>query len=87
MQITLQDGYKVNVTENIQNDWNFLSTLRKIDKGESSLIVDVAEIILGGEDEVNKLAKHLEKDGVTSIESMVSAITEIMESVKELKNS
>jgi len=87
MKAQLSDGYEVVISDNIANDWNFLTTLRKIDKGETGLIVDVAELLLGGEKEVEKLAKHLEVDGVTTIESMVQAITELMESVNELKNS
>ena len=83
----LKDGYEVQINESCLNDWQFLSVLRKIDKGETSLIVDVAEILLGGEDEVNKLAEHLKKDGVTPTDKMVEALTEIMNSVSELKNS
>ena len=82
----LQDGYEANINEGCLNDWRFLSTLRKIDKGESGLIVDVAEILLGGEEEVEKLAKHLEVDGITPADKMVAAIAELMESVNELKN-
>ena len=52
------------------------------------MIVDAAEILLGGEEEVEKLAKHLETDdGKTSAEAMVTAIIELMESVNALKNS
>ena len=87
MQVTLKDGFSVNVDENCQNDWNFLVKLRKIDAGDASLIVDVAEILLGGEPEVERLAKHLEVDGKTPLDVMVDKLTEIMESVNELKNS
>jgi hypothetical protein len=87
MKAQLRDGYEVQISDGVANDWNFLTTLRKIDKGETGLIVDVAELLLGGEKEVEKLAKHLEVDGVTTVESMVQAITELMESVNELKNS
>lgn len=87
MKAALKDGFEVNIDEGRLNDWTFLTTLRKIDKGEAGLIVDVAEILLGGEEEVEKLAKHLESDGITSIDAMVDAITEIMESVNDLKNS
>lgn len=87
MKATLNDGYEVQISEGIADDWNFLKVLRKIDKGETGLIVDAAEILLGGEEEVDRLAKHLEVDGKTSLEAMVTAITELMESVNELKNS
>lgn len=86
MKAKLSDGYEAEISESCLNDWRFLTVLRKIDKGETGLIVDVAEILLGGEKEVEKLAKHLEKDGVTSVDVMVSALTELMESVNSLKN-
>lgn len=87
MLVELKDGFSVNVDEECSNDWNFLTKLRKIDKGDAGLIVDVAEILLGGEEEVDKLAKHLEKDGKTPLNSMVDALTEIMESISSVKNS
>ena len=87
MKATLKDGFEVQINDGVTNDWSFLTVLRKIDKGETGLIVDAAEILLGGEEEVEKLAKHLEENGVTPADKMISAITELMESVKELKNS
>jgi len=87
MKAKLSDGFEVEINETCLNDWRFLTVLRKIDKGETGLIVDAAEIILGGEEEVEKLAKHLEVDGVTPADVMVSAITELMESINASKNS
>jgi hypothetical protein len=83
----LKDGYKVEIDESSLNDWNFIKLLRKIDKGDTGLIVDVAETLLGGEEEVDKLAAHLAVDGVTPADKMVDALTEIMTSANELKNS
>lgn len=82
----LKDGLEFEIRDDISNDWRFLTVLRKIDKGEFSLIVDAAEFMLG-EDGVEKLAKHLEADGVTPTDKMVDALTELMSSVNELKNS
>lgn len=87
MKAQLKDGFEVQLNDGLANDWRFLTVLRKIDKGETGMIVDAAEILLGGEEEVDRLAKHLEVDGVTSVDSMVDAITELMNSVNELKNS
>ena len=87
MKVELKDGYTVQISDNLADDWNFLKVLRKIDKGETGMIVDAAELLLGGEEEVDRLAKHLEVNGKTSLEAMVSAITELIESVNELKNS
>lgn len=85
MKAQLKDGFEIEVREDCVNDWSFLTMLRKIDKGESGLIVDVAEILLG-EEGVEKLAEHLCKDGITHTDEMIAALTELMESVNELKN-
>ena len=86
MKAKLNDGFEIELRDESLNDWRFLTLLRKIDRGEAGLIVDVAEHLLG-EDGVEALAKHLEKDGVTATDRMVGAIAELMESVNELKNS
>jgi len=86
MKATLKDGYEVQINDSCLNDWKFLTALRKVDKGDYGLIVDVAEILLGGEKEVDKLADHLAVDGVTPADAMVEALSEILTSVNELKN-
>lgn len=88
MKAQLQDGYTVEIPDSVADDWSFLKILRQIDKGETSMVVDAAEFLLGGPDEVDKLADHLKDEtGHTSIEAMVSAIAEILTSAGELKNS
>ena len=87
MLVKLSDGFEVNIDDTHLNDWNLLRMLRGIDRGDSSLIVDVSEILLGGEEQVEALAKHLEVDGITPIDAMMNAMREIMESATELKNS
>lgn len=87
MKAKLKDGYEVQINDKCLNDWKFLTALRKIDKGDTGLIVDVAEILLGGEEEVDKLAEHLAVDGFIAADKMVDALTDLMESVNELKNS
>lgn len=82
MKAQLKDGFEVDINEDAMNRWSFLSRLRKIDKGETGLIVDIAEQLLG-EEQVEKLAEHLDD----AADAMIAAIGEIMESVKELKNS
>ena len=86
MKATLSDGYEVQVNEKCLNDWGFLTMRRKIDKGDTGLIVDIAEKLLGGDEEVGKLAKHLEVDGITPADRMIDALTEIMTSANKLKN-
>jgi hypothetical protein len=87
MLVKLSDGFEVTIDDTRLNDWNLLRMLRGIDRGDSSLIVDVSEILLGGEEQVEALAKHLEVDGITPIDAMMNAMREIMESATELKNS
>jgi len=87
MKVTLKDGFEVKVNDGCLNDWNFLTMLRKVDKGDYGLIVDVAEILLGGEKEVDKLADHFAVDGVTPVDAMGDALMEILTSANELKNS
>lgn len=83
MKITLKDGYEVTVNEPALNDWRLLKMFRKVDKGDSGLIVDIAELLLGGEEEVDKLAEHFGQ----SLEDTTNAIAEIITAVGELKNS
>ncbi len=87
MKAKLNDGFEVSINENCLNDWGFLTMLRKVDKGDTGLIVDIAEKLLGGEEEVGKLAKHIEVDGITPADKMIDTLTELMQSVNELKNS
>jgi hypothetical protein len=87
MTIKLKDGFEVQINETSLNDWKLLTALRKLDKGEYGLIVDVAEMLLGGEEEVDRLAEHLAVDGVTPADTMVDALSEILNSANELKNS
>lgn len=87
MLFTLKDGFEVSIVEDALNDWRFLTMLRKVDKGETGLVVDIAEKLLGGEEEVEKLAKHLEVNGIAPADAMLSAIGELIDAVSELKNS
>ena len=87
MKAQLSDGFEVQINDQCLNDWKFLTALRKIDRGDTGLIVDVAEILLGSEEAVDKLAEHLATDGFTPADKMVDALTELMTSVNELKNS
>ena len=87
MKVKLSDGFEVNIEEKHLNDWRLLKLIRGIDKGDASLTVDVMEILLGGEEELERLEKHLEVDGITTIDAMGDALREIVESASELKNS
>lgn len=81
----LSDGFEVEINEEHLNDWKVLKMLRGIDKGDQGMIVDVAELLLS-EEQLEALEKHLEVDGITRITAMVTALQELMNSVKEIKN-
>lgn len=87
MKVSLKDGFEVNVEDKHLDDWKLLKLLRGIDKGDASLSVDVLEILLGGEEELEKLEEHIEEDGFISINAMGDALREIIEAAAELKNS
>ena len=87
MKTKLKDGFEVTINDKCLNDWKFLTQLRKLDKGDYGLIVDVAETLLGGEVEVDRLADHFAVDGVTPVDVMAEALNEILTSANELKNS
>lgn len=84
MIIKLSDGYEVEIRESVLKKWSFTKLLREADKN-SLMIIDVAEAVLE-EGELDKLEKHLDKDGDPDAEAMIEVIKEIMEA-EELKNS
>lgn len=86
MKVKLNDGFEVEILEAHLNDWKMLKMLRGIDKGEPAMIIDVVDLLLG-EEQSEALEKHLEVEGITSIDAMVDAVRQIMEAATELKNS
>lgn len=87
MKAKLSDGFEIEINENCLDDWDLLEALNEIDEGNTGKIVKVAKIMLG-EDGVSALKDHYRKTGEkVSVTVMVSAITELMESVSQLKNS
>lgn len=87
MKAKLSDGFEVELKDDYIDDWEFFELLEEIDEGNSGLIVKVAKMMLGKEG-VEALKQHLkETHGKASVSQMVSALTELMESVNSLKNS
>ncbi len=87
MKAQLKDGFEVEVSESVWDDWEFLEVLSDIDEGETGLIVRAVRKLLGKEG-VKILKEHLrDEDGKVSSTGMVNAFGEILESVKALKNS
>ena len=86
MKATLSDGFEIEISESVTDDWEFLEVLSGIDEGETGLIVKAARMLLGN-DGVKALKEHLRnKDGRVSSTAMVTALGELMESVNSLKN-
>lgn len=87
MKVKLKDDFEVTIDENCLDDWRLLKLIRGIDKGDGALAVDVMQILLGGEDGLERLEKHLEVDGKVTVSAMNDALAEIIEAASELKNS
>lgn len=82
---TTKSGFAFEIPKEKFNKWQMLKNLRKIDKGELELVVDVAEDLL--DENLEKLENHIaELEGDVTIESMVSELQDIMASSKESKN-
>ena len=86
MLTKLQDGFEIEVKDGILDDWDFLEMLNEIDEGQGGKIVTVAKMMLG-EDGVGKLKEHCKTDGKVPVEKMVTALTQLFESLGEAKNS
>ena len=86
MTARLNDGFEIEISESVTDDWEFLEVLSGIDEGETGLIVKAARMLLGN-DGVKALKEHLRnKDGKVSSTAMVTALGDLMESVNALKN-
>ena len=87
MKAKLTDGFEIELKDACFDDWEFLELLDEVDSGNSGAIVRVARILLD-KDGMDALKKHIrETDGKVKVTTMVSALTELMESANELKNS
>ena len=86
-KIVLSDGYEVIIDSELLDDWDFLETLREIDKGNAGLIVDIMPMMLGDKQFAN-LKKHLRNEnGRLKATDMVNVLYEILNASNETKNS
>ena len=86
MKAKLNDGFEVDILDEVVDDWEFLEVLDGIDGGETGLIVKAARMLLG-KNGVDSLKEHLrDESGRVRSTAMVDALREIMESTNELKN-
>lgn len=85
MKATMSDGFEIGIREEALDDWDFLEMLEEVDDGGGS-IVKVAKVLLGDEG-LAALKQHIrERDGRVSVQVMVDALAELMESVQTVKN-
>ncbi len=86
MQKATSTGFEYKLDDEVLDDWELLKLLKKIDKGEGDLIIDLVPRLLGDE-QAQQLENHLIKlEGKVKISSMSREIGEIMNGSKELKN-
>lgn len=86
MKGRLADGFEAELNDNILDDWEFLELLDDVDNGNEGAIVRVAKMLLG-KDGLKSLKDHLRQDGRVKVTAIVPALTELMESASQLKNS
>ena len=83
----LANGFVITLHGELLDDWDFLETLREIDKGNAGLIVDVMPMILGKE-QFKALKDHMrDEKGKLKATDMVDVLYEILNIEKETKNS
>jgi len=86
-KVVLNDGYEVTIDSELLDDWDFLETLREIDKGNLGLIVDVMPMMLG-DDQFAALKAHLRNEnGKLKATDMGNVLKEILNATNETKNS
>jgi len=86
VKIQTTSGFVCNVDERKAKDWNFLEALVDCDNENESIalrgITKVVPLLLGT-NEFEKLKKHVEKDGFTDVEVIMSEFKEILEQIGE----
>lgn len=74
-----KSGFEFEIDESVFDDWDLLERLNAIDKGNTAIVVDVAQDVLGA-DQLERLKDHLRADtGKLTITSMSDALGEIFE--------
>lgn len=80
-------GFAFELDDNAADNYEILDALVKIDRGESTRIVDVVDSLLG-EEQKEKLMEHIRNEkGRVSASGMIKETFEIFEKCKEIKNS
>ena len=91
MKGTTKSGFKFDIDERIVSDWRLVDAIGMAESDDPSEQIKgtrlVADLLLGKDKQ--KLIEFIQKknDGFVPATQMTSAIAEIIESVKDLKNS
>ncbi len=86
MKKATSTGFEYKLDDEVLDDWELLKLIKRIDNGESDLIVDLVPKLLGDEQAV-ELENHLIRlEEKVKISSMAREIGEIMKGSKDLKN-
>lgn len=84
MKIHTTSGFVCEVDERKAKTWDFLEALVDCESKDQTIALrgmrKIVPLLLG-EDGLEKLKKHTEKDGLTDIEVMMSEFKEIMEQI------
>lgn len=78
-------GFDYILSDDVLDDWDLLESLTKLDKGDTSAIVDVSVRLLG-EEQYQMMKDFLRKNGKLKASDFVQEISEILVSSKETKN-
>ena len=86
-----KSGFKSDVNEAVIDDWETMKAIADMDSGDASRVlqgtVKFVNMVLG--DEETALVEHIrsKNKGACSQESMFNEVMEIIDSIKEIKNS
>lgn len=83
---TTESGFEYEIEAEALDDYELLESLTAIDRGEAQEIFSVVDRLLGKEQK-ERLMKFLRKNGRVSAKAVIAAITEILNSCREGKNS
>lgn len=76
--ITMKSGLELEIRDNLMNDMELLDDLAELDEGNSYAVSRIVNRILG-KNEKKKLYDDLREDGVTPVNKVVEAMTEIFQ--------
>ena len=86
-----KSGFKFDVNDAVVDDWETMKAIADMDSGDASRVlqgtVKFVNMVLG--DNEAALVEHIrsKNNGVCSQESMFNEVMEIIDSMKEIKNS